>query len=318
MALSQADEALIADMKQRELHLKSMERAADAVLYRTRRYRAVLIAAATLVGAAAGAGLFLLVNIGVEDPVGWQRRIVLDMILGAIIGSLLAQRLLRTRFGERLIARQEARLVQRYATELHAGRRWRHFYYRGEDISGFVPQVLHFLDGEHRFDSIDEALAFAREHRHNGDPFASRALAKFNEVAGETNLLVVSSTDGAGGPPASQVMRFAKADRPGVWYVTTAPEGLQSRDLLQGEVAVLAASVHSGSTISSNSVRIRRLPSGFPAVIELYRTQVPGYVDRLTEDDQQREVVYELTLDSAEVDTWLEHDVVDFGALGLR
>ena len=42
MPLSPADQALIDDMKQRELHLKSRQRATDAILYEVRRYRAVL------------------------------------------------------------------------------------------------------------------------------------------------------------------------------------------------------------------------------------------------------------------------------------
>ncbi len=68
----------------------------------------------------------------------------------------------------------------------------------------------------------------------------------------------------------------------------------------------------SGATIGSNRVRIRRAPMPFPEVADLYRAQVPGYVDRLTEDEQQRELVYELTLQSAKVDTWLDHEVVEF------
>ena len=45
MPLSPADERLIADMKQREFHLKARQRAADAILYRVRRYRAVFVVA---------------------------------------------------------------------------------------------------------------------------------------------------------------------------------------------------------------------------------------------------------------------------------
>ena len=74
----------------------------------------------------------------------------------------------------------------------------------------------------------------------------------------------------------------------------------------------------SGATIGSNRVQIRRAPIRFPEVADLYRAQVPGYVDRLTEDEQQREQVYELTLQSARVDTWLEREVVEFRDPGPR
>ena len=61
MPLSPVDQALIADMKQRELHLKSRQRASDAILYGVRRYRAVWVAVTGVVGTAGGAGIFLIV-----------------------------------------------------------------------------------------------------------------------------------------------------------------------------------------------------------------------------------------------------------------
>ena len=64
--------------------------------------------------------------------------------------------------------------------------------------------------------------------------FAERALDRFNSVAAQTNLVVVSSTDEAG-RPSSRMMRFVKSDRPGVWYVTTAPEGPKVREFDHGE-----------------------------------------------------------------------------------
>jgi len=39
--------------------------------------------------------------------------------------------------------------------------------------------------------------------------------------------------------------------------------------------------------------------------------QVRRATSRLSQQ-QQREVVYELTLQSAKIDTWLEHEVVEF------
>jgi hypothetical protein len=107
-------------------------------------------------------------------------------------------------------------------------------------------------------------------------------------------------------------MRFVKSDRPGVWYVTTAPTGLKVHEFDRGLVAMLTAPTASGATISSNRVRIQRAPVAFPAVADLYRSQVPGYVDGMTEDEQDRELVYELAMQSAKVDDWLEHEVVGF------
>lgn len=310
MPLPPADAALVADMKQRELHRKSMERATDAVIYETRRYRRVLIVLMGVVGAAAGAGLFLAVNGPLIDPAS-GRRMLLDIVLGAIIGVLLGQLLLRTTWGRRLIDRKQVRLYSKYASELHAGRRWRHFYYRDEDISAYIPQILHFLEGEQRFESVDAALAFAKEHRRTGNPYAARARDRFARVAAQTNFVVISSADDAG-TPTSRLMRFAKSDRPGVWYVTAAPGGHRVHEFQQGRIALITPPTESGETISSNRVQIRRATFGLPEVADLYRAQVPGYVDALTDEDQARELVYEITLESARVDTWLEHDVVDF------
>ena len=311
MPMPPADEALIADMKQRELHLKKMQRSTDAILYETRRYRMLLIALLGIVGAAVGAGLFLLVNGKLSDQPGWQGRMLLDIVLGTIIGVQLGLLVLRTPWGHRLIDRKQARLYSKYASELHAGRRWQHFYFRDEDISAYIPQILHYLEGDQRFDSVEAALAFAKRNRHTATPFAARALSTFNKVAAQTNLVVISSADKSG-TPTSRLMRFAKSDRPGVWYVTAAPEGRRVHEFQQGRIALITPPTESGGTISSNRVQIKPAPFGFPEIADLYRAQVPGYVDRLTEEDQQRDLVYEITLESAKVDTWLEHDVVDF------
>ncbi|WP_152659407.1 hypothetical protein [Demequina salsinemoris] len=48
----------------------------------------------------------------------------------------------------------------------------------------------------------------------------------------------------------------------------------------------------------------------FTSIVGLYDEQVPGCTDGITEDAQWREVVYELTLESAKVDAWDEHAVV--------
>ena len=143
MPLSPVDQALIADMKQRELHLKSRQRATDAILYEVRRYRTVWIALVGVVGAAAGAGIFLIVNSTLPDRPGWWRLMLVNIVLGAVLGVQLGQTLLRTAWGRRLLATKEGRLRAEHTSELHAGRRWESFYYQDEDISAYVPQILY-------------------------------------------------------------------------------------------------------------------------------------------------------------------------------
>lgn len=312
--LQETDRRIVADMKQRELHLKARQRATDAVLYELRRYR-VLLLASLAAGVALVAGLVhRAVVLTMPDEREWGLPVGTAGVVAGLLAVPLGQGLLRSRAGRRLLDRKESRLRDKYSQDLHAGRRWLRFYHRGEDISPYVPQILYFLEADPRFDTVDAALAFVKEHRRESPlnaAFAAQALQHFDDVAAQTNQLVLSSSDDAG-TPSSRVMRFVKTDRPGVWYVTTAPEGPKVPELDRGRVAVLTSPTPAGATISSNRVRIRRAGHPFPAVAELYRAQVPDYMDGMTDEEKDRELVYELTLLSARVETWLRHDVVDF------
>jgi hypothetical protein len=105
-------------------------------------------------------------------------------------------------------------------------------------------------------------------------------------------------------------MCFVKSDRPGVWYVTTAPDTPKVPELDAGKVALTTVPTADGATISSNEVRIRRAGKTFMDIADLYRAQAPGYLDGMTEEDQRLELVYELTLRSAKVDSWASRDLV--------
>ena len=92
------------------------------------------------------------------------------------------------------------------------GRRWLQFYYKGEDIAPYVPQILFYLESDPRFDSIDEALAFAKaEPPHQRPHSPPRPRRSSNRIAAGTNLVVVSTIDVAG-RPASRLMRFVKTE----------------------------------------------------------------------------------------------------------
>jgi hypothetical protein len=308
--LSAEDQQILADMKQRELQLKRRERAADAIAYQLRRYRVVLTIVASLAFALTVTALVAFVAWLDPAPTRWNLALP-SVAFGAFLGVLLGQHLWETKGGRRMLANEERRLRQRFSGDLHAGRRWLPFYYRGEEISAYVPQILYFIESEQRFDSVAEALSFAKENRRDSTTFAARALKMFVAIAAETNLLVLSSTDETG-RPSSRVMRFVKTEQPGVWYVTMAPEGPKVHELDLGRIALVTPPTESGATISSNRVEIERAGMPFPAVAALYRDQVPGYVDGMTEEQQERELVYRLVLQSARVDTWLDHEVVEF------
>lgn len=313
MALSAEDEQLVAAMKQRELHLKRRQLAAETILYRVRRLRAVVVTLTAVVVAAALTGVFYAVASTVPDRPGSWRLAVLNGVIGAALGASLGQSLLRTKPGRAFLEAEESRLREKFRTDLDTGRRWIRFFHRGEDISAYVPQILYFIEGEGRFDSVEEAVAFVHLHAPESAGFEAQALSFFTDIAAQTNAVVVSSTDSAG-HPSSRVMRFVKSDRPGVWFVTTSPEGPKVREFDRGIVAVVTVPTEDGATISSNRVRIRRAGVPFSHVAELYRSQVPGYADGMAEDELDHELVYEIRLDSARVESWLRDEVVEFAA----
>ncbi|MGV0797414.1 hypothetical protein ABQF26_10640 [Mycolicibacterium elephantis] len=313
MPLPTKDQQLIESMKQREFNLKKRQRAATAIFHETRRYRMLLVA-----GSAVGVGAVMTavcIGVGstlryVTDP--WRMALVI-FVVGAVFGALAGAGWLRTPVGKRLLANKERRLNQKYSGDLHAGRRWLQFYYRGEDISVYIGQILYVIESEQRFESVDDALAFVKAHRRENPRFRERGLELFNAVAAQTNLVVISSTAGTGNV-SSRFMRFVTTDRPGLWYVTTSPDSPKVQEFDLERVALITSPTESGATISSNRVRVRRSDQPFVAVAELYHSQSPGYLDGMTEEDQRRELVYELTLESAKVDTWVDHELVVFDA----
>lgn len=309
MALSAEDQQLVASMREREFNIKKRQRAANAISHESRQFRMALVVLTGLAVACVAAG----VSIGIasihHDWVREWRPEVLLALAGAIVGSLLGQALLHTRLGRRLLASEDLRLNQKYSGDLHAGRRWMQFYYRDEDISCYVAQILYVLESEHRFDSVQAALDFVKRHHHENTQAQAHALRQFNAVAAQTNLIVLSSVN-AHGQPSSRVMRFVKTDRPGAWYVTSAPDTPKVHEFDDGKVALITVPTPDGATISSNHVRIRRADKKFADVADLYRAQAPGYLDGMTEEDQRLELVYEITLQSAKVDSWVAHDLV--------
>lgn len=227
MSLSAEDRSLLAAMEQRAFHLKKRQRATDLIVHRMRRYRAGVVLLTAVLVAVTVTAVFLAAESTLADPTGWWLPTAVVVVVSALLGVETGAELLRSRWGRSLLARKEGRLRRAFSTELQAGRRWQPFQYQGEDVSAYVPQILHLLDtelhpgaddarpgGGPRFHSVAEALAFAKRHRGEGISAIERALARFDGVAAEATELVVSSTDGAG-RLSSRVMRFVESDRPG-------------------------------------------------------------------------------------------------------
>jgi hypothetical protein len=313
VAPTTTDQDLIARMKQRELHLKARQRATHTIAYEIRRSRKTFVAIMAVVGAIVVDGAFVTVERVLIGDFGVWRGTFAVFVFGGIFGGLLGHFLLSTAPGRRRLASKEARLALKYGADLSAGRRWLEFYYEGEDISPYIPEILHSIENEHRFDSVREALEAVKQWHYELDNARSRAraLEVFTEAADQTNVVTIASVDAAGRPSA-RVMNYVTSDQVDLWYLTTAPDSPKVAELDRGAIALVTAQTRSGATISSNQLQLKRSDRRFLSVAQLYRDQVPGYVEHMSDDEQQHELVYELRLHSAKIETWTERNVVVF------
>ncbi|WP_062388707.1 hypothetical protein [Demequina iriomotensis] len=305
MALSREDQAVVAEMEQRQLHLKRRQRATSSMQFELKRYETLVVAAVVAAVVVLDVALYAAaVSTFPTRPAWWLLGLVSVAVAGAL-GVTAGRELLRRPWGRRLVARKAQRLRDKYSGDLHAGRRWLEFYYRDEDVAAYVPQILSFIETG-RFDSVGEALAYAKEtSRRKGDIFADRAAALFADVASRASVLVLSSVDDDG-QPVSRLMRFVTTDRPGTWYVTRSPQGTKEGELDTGRIAVVTVPTDAGATITSTRASIRRAEVAFADVAALFDARVPGFSDGMTEEEAALEAVYELTIEDATVDTWSE------------
>lgn len=312
MPLDPTQAALVDDMKMRELQMKRKVRATDALLYRERRFRAVLLAIFGVLTAIVAALVIFEFLRRTLDREGWPPLAVAVIVLSVVAGVQIGKGVLKTRAGKRVLGFRERQLLRRYGGELASGRRWSQFYYKGEDIAPYVPQILYFLESDQRFSTVDEALEFAKRNRQANTVLAARAVKEFAAVERDGNLMVVASV-GADGVPSARLMRYVRTETPGVWLVSTTADAPEVAEFDTRRTAIVTLPTPDGGSISSNRVRVSRAPFMLDAVADLFAEQIPGYLDGITEEQQRRELVYEVRFESARVDTWLDHDVVEFG-----
>lgn len=312
MPLSPEDEQVVRDMRQRELTEKKRRRAISVMRREHARYRLMLLALVALAFAVLGGLAYASVRGFLHDawPRLWQE-IWPVLIVAAVLGWLAGSVWLRSSSGQRLLARKDRLLNERHSGDLYAGRRWQQFYYKGEEISAYVPQILFTLDSGDGIGTVDEVLARVRETRLGNPRLQARGREIFASIASAADLLVLATSDELG-RPSSRFMRFVTSERPGVWYVTSAPGTPKIPEFDRGDASVITVPDESGATISSNRVRLRRAGKSFAEVAELYRAQVPRYLDGMTPDDQALEAVYELVIDSARVSSWEFNEPVVF------
>src|SRR6187402_302464 len=119
MPLNRDESAFLEDMRQRELHLKRKQRAADVVLFKERRFRATLVTASGILMAVVAAFLIFEMMRSTFERVGWRPLGIAVVALCIVLGVQAGRALLRTPPGRHLVEFRERKLRERYADELN-------------------------------------------------------------------------------------------------------------------------------------------------------------------------------------------------------
>ncbi|MHC9531861.1 hypothetical protein ACVPPR_00155 [Dellaglioa sp. L3N] len=79
-----------------------------------------------------------------------------------------------------------------------------------------------------------------------------------------------------------------------------------------GKAAINTIPTSTGMTIASNRLSVKGSTYKLADLADLYREQVPGFMGGLSDEDIEDEIIYEIVIQSARLDTWTQHDQVKF------
>ncbi|WP_270309286.1 pyridoxamine 5'-phosphate oxidase family protein [Weissella confusa] len=301
------DEQLVAHMKLREHHMKRRQVTTNKIFRLQKRVKQVTTLIGTLVSTIILMAILIYSPLDVRERLQGLPRVDVLIFVGLlIIMSFIMHKMIECGTMKRFFKRQSAKIRRRYSGELHAGRRWIQFYYKGRDIGPLIPQILYYVDSEGEFDSVDTAINHIDQ---TVGRLQKAGVEKFQRYARLTNQVILSSIR-SDGKPSSRLMRFVKVpDRPNVWLMASAPDTPKIAELTNNRVAIFTPPTRDGATISSNNVSIVQAPYHLEAVTDLFKEQVHGYLDGMNEEDLATEIVFELTIHSAKLDTWTDHSL---------
>lgn len=310
--ISKEDKRLLDEMVVRERNMKKRRDISGLMLHKLRLFKRRLIMFLTVLSTGILLGLYM--TFEPFKMLSVVSIIEVNVLVAAILflfTSYFWQVMLKRWPLKHLISWYKTKLRVTYAGPLLASKRWLQFYYKDRDISPYIPQILYYLQNESKLKTVDEVLAFIDEgapsevEEHN-------VLDKFRRFIGETNQMVLSTVS-ADGMPASRQMRFiVSPDKANVWYFGSAPETPKIAELDLGKAAINTIPTSTGMTIASNRLSVKRSKYKLSDLAELYRVQVPGFMDGLLEEDIEDEIIYEIVIKSARLDTWTQHDQVKF------
>ncbi|WP_409021870.1 pyridoxamine 5'-phosphate oxidase family protein [Dellaglioa sp. P0083] len=310
--ISKEDKRLLDEMVVRERNMKKRRDISGLMLHKLRLFKRRLVAFLTVLSTGILLGLYM--TFEPFKMLSVVSIIEVNVLVAAILflfTSYFWQIMLKHWPLKHLISWYKIKLRVTYAGPLLASKRWLQFYYKDRDISPYIPQILYYLQNESKLKTVDEVLAFIDEGTPS-DVEEHNVLDKFRRFIGETNQMVLS-TASADGMPASRQMRFiVSPDKSNVWYFGSAPETPKIAELDLGKAAINTIPTSTGMTIASNRLSVKRSKYKLEDLAELYRAQVPGFMDGLLEEDIENEIIYEIVIKSARLDTWTQHDQVKF------
>lgn len=309
--LSKKDQAIVDDMIVRERNMKNRQRVIGVIMHKRRLFKQRLVTYAAILTTV---GFWVLyIGFARYDNLSIINIIQVNVLMTVILlffNFYIWQRLVNYKPMQLLIKRYNNHLRVQYAGALLASKRWLQFYYHKREISRMIPQILYFLQTKPQFTSIDQVIAYideqnANPHIHQND------LQKFRKFINQTNEMMLSTSD-KDGRPSSRQMRFIVLDEPNVWYFGTAPDTPKIEELDRGLAAIHTLPTKEGMTIASNRLRVYRSQYKLDDLADYYNAQVPGFMDSLSPEDRQREIIYAIELKSARLDSWTQHEEVTF------
>ena len=304
------DKNILKHMRIREYHLNYRQRIINKVLIKQDHLKKFEVLILSVLSSFILGSMLNLSSLSLNYD--WDTQVKIYTLLAIIVFPLVFicwWNLFKINFFTKFLNWQNKRIYHKYSAILHAYRRWDHFYYEGEDISYYIPQLIYYID-KGNFNSIQSALSFIKSN--NTDNRSSREYSTFNKIVRETNALAIASMS-LNGKVSNRIMRFVPSDEsPNIWYITTAPEAPKVAEFDNNNIAITTLPTLDGSTISSNNVIITKTNLSLNDIRNLYQKNVPGYVKGISDKDAQAELVYKLIIKSARMDSWIDHKTVVF------
>jgi len=310
--ISEADQVVIDEMITRERTMKERQKIIEDMTHKRRVFkRRLVIACAAVVTPF----LTILYNVFMQYEHWPMMGIVKINILVAILIFLLSlalfQKLIKYRPLKYIVQRYRRRIVKRYTEALSVSNRWLQFYYYQREISHIIPQILYYLEANPALETIDDAIAYIDSQPVSSELYQNN-LSEFRKYVKQFNTMVLSTANNLG-QPASRQINFVTLDGiPNVWYFGTDPEASKVSELDLGRAAIFTLPTSEELRITSNRLKVYRTQYRFSDIAEAYQKQVPGYVESLSKEEQEKEIIFAIELKSARIDSRFQNKGLTF------